>query len=250
MKIKVINPNTTASMTELIGMTAWEVASSGTEIIAVNPEMGPVSIEGFYDEALSVIGVLDEVRKGEVQGVDGYVIACFGDPGLYAARELARGPVIGIAEAAMHTAVLVAAEFTIVTTLDRTRIIAQHLVERYGMTQFCRNIRTLNLPVLSLDDTQAQAAILEECHNAIAQDHCDAIVLGCGGMTNLAVQLTQELNIPVIDGVSAAVKLAEAVISLKLKTSKSGSFAFPIAKSYTGILQSFAPKAAQIYESS
>ncbi len=242
MKIKVINPNTTVSMTELIGATARAVANSDTEIIAVNPEMGPASIEGFYDEALSVIGVLDEVRKGEEQGVDGYVIACFGDPGLYAARELARGPVIGIAEAAMRTAVLLATEFSIVTTLDRTRSIAQHLVDRYGMAQFCRNIRTINLPVLSLEtDAQAQIAILNECYKAIDQDHSGAIVLGCGGMANLAAQLTQELNVPVIDGVSAAVKLAEAVISLKLKTSKSGSFAFPIAKSHTGILRSFAP---------
>ena len=240
MKIKVINPNSTVSMTELIGATARTVANPGTEIIAVNPEMGPVSIEGFYDEALSVVGVLDEVRKGEERGIDGYVIACFGDPGLYAARELARGPVIGIAEAAMHTAVLLATEFSIVTTLARTRIIAQHLVDRYGMNQFCRNIRTIDLPVLSLEtDAQAQIAILEQCHQAIAQDRCGAIVLGCGGMANLAAQLTQELNIPVIDGVSAAVKLAEGLISLNLKTSKSGSFDFPIAKPHAGILRSF-----------
>lgn len=239
MKIKVINPNTSASMTEQIGATARVVASRETEIVAVNPEMGPVSIEGFYDEALSVIGVLDEVRKGEAQGIDGYVIACFGDPGLYAARELASGPVIGIAEAAMRTAVLLSSEFSIVTTLNRTRIIAQHLVDRYGMTHFCRNIRTTNLSVLSLE--REQSAILEECHRAIKEDQVGAIVLGCSGMTHLAVQLTEELNLPVIDGVSAAVKLAEAVISLKLKTSKAGSFAFPISKPHTGILHTFAP---------
>jgi len=227
-------------MTELIGVTARSAANSGTEIIAVNPDMGPASIEGFCDEALSIVGVLDEIRKGEAQGIDGYVIACFGDPGLYAARELARGPVIGIAEAAMHTAVLLSLEFSIVTTLARTRIIAQHLVDRYGMNQFCRNIRTINLPVLSLEtDAHAQTAILEECYKAIEHDHAGAIVLGCGGMANLAMQLTQELNVPVIDGVSAAVKFAEALISLKLKTSKSESFNFPIAKPHTGILRSF-----------
>lgn len=242
MKIKVINPNTSASMTEQIGATARSIASRETEIVAVNPDMGPVSIEGFYDEALSVIGVLDEIRKGEAQGTDGYVIACFGDPGLYAARELARGPVIGIAEAAMRTAVLLSSEFSIVTTLARTRIIAQHLVDRYGMNQFCRNIRSIDLPVLSIEtDTKAQTAILEECYRAIKVDQVGAIVLGCGGMAHLAVQLTQELNVPVIDGVSAAVKLAEAVISLKLKTSKAGSYAFPIAKPYTGIFHSFSP---------
>ncbi len=124
MKIKVINPNTTASMTQKIAKAAIAVASPRTEIIACNPEMGPVSIEGHYEEALSVVGILEEIKKGEAAGVDGYVIACFGDPGLLAARELAKGPVLGIAEAAMHAASLIATGFSIVTTLSRTRIIA------------------------------------------------------------------------------------------------------------------------------
>ena len=76
MKIKVINPNTTASMTEKIGVAAQTVANPGTEIIATSPAMGPVSIEGHYDEALAVVGLLEEILKGEAEGVDGYVIAC------------------------------------------------------------------------------------------------------------------------------------------------------------------------------
>ena len=76
--------------------------------------MGPPSIEGYYDEALATPGLLAEVAAGEREGCDGYVIACFGDPGLYAARELARGPVIGIAEAAMHAASVLAPGFSVV----------------------------------------------------------------------------------------------------------------------------------------
>ena len=94
-------------MTDKIGAAARSVALSSTEIVAVSPSMGPVSIEGHYDEAIAAIGVLDEVRKGEREGFDGYVIACFGDPGLLAAREIANGPVVGIAEAAMHAASLI-----------------------------------------------------------------------------------------------------------------------------------------------
>src|SRR6058998_2881578 len=127
MKIKVINPNTTESMTEKIGAAARGVAAEGTMIVAASPAMGPVSIEGHYDEAVSVLGLLEEIRKGEADGCDGYVIACFGDPGLLAAREIARGPVLGIAEAAMHSASMIAAGFTIVTTLERTRGIARQL---------------------------------------------------------------------------------------------------------------------------
>ena len=96
MKIKVINPNTTLTMTAKIGEAAAAVASSGTEVIAVSPAMGPASIEGHYDEAVSALGVLDEVRKGKAEGCDGYLIACFDDPGLQAAREIADGPVVGI----------------------------------------------------------------------------------------------------------------------------------------------------------
>src|SRR5438874_1363144 len=96
MKILVVNPNTTASMTQKIGAAARAAAAPGTEILAVNPSTGPVSIEGFYDEALSVPGLLAEIAKGEEFGVDGHVIACFDDTGLDAARSLAKKPVVGI----------------------------------------------------------------------------------------------------------------------------------------------------------
>lgn len=230
MKIKVINPNTTASMTAKIGAAAIAVASPGTEIIACNPASGLPSIEGHYDEAVSVIGILEEIRQGEATGVDGYVIACFGDPGLLAARELAKGPVLGIAEAAMHAASFIATGFSIVTTLGRTRIIAQHLVDNYGMSKTCRKVRTIDLPVLSLETPDAKVAILQECRLALQEDHCGAIVLGCGGMADLSTELTQELGIPVIDGVRAAVKLVEALVGMGLGTSKVGDLAYPIPK--------------------
>lgn len=243
MKIKVINPNTTASMTEKIGAVARAVANPDTEIIACNPTMGPVSIEGHYDEALSVVGILDEISKGEAAGVEGYVIACFGDPGLLAARELAKGPVVGIAEAAMHAASFISTGFSIVTTLSRTQIIAEHLVNNYGMTRFCRKIRAIDLPVLSLEEeSSAKNLILKECRNAILEDGCGSIVLGCGGMSDLAAQLSPQLGIPVINGVSAAVKFVEALVSIGMNTSKTGDLAYPIAKPYIGTLSSFSFK--------
>ena len=100
--IQVINPNTSLAMTETIGAAARAVAAPGTEILAVCPRAGVPSIEGHFDEAIAAVGVLEQIKAGREQGVDGHVIACFGDPGLLAARELAQGPVIGIAEAAMH----------------------------------------------------------------------------------------------------------------------------------------------------
>jgi allantoin racemase len=244
MRIKVINPNTTASMTHKIGLAAREVAAPGTEILAVSPDKGPVSIEGHYDEAVSVLGLLEEVHAGEAEGIDAYVIACFGDPGLLAAREIAGGPVLGIAEAAMHAASMLATGFSIVTTLERTRIIAEHLVESYGMGGICRRVRATEVAVLELEDPRSEArrTILEQCRRALAEDGSGAIVLGCAGMVDLTSALTRELGAPVVDGVAAAVKFAEALVALGLSTSKHGDLAYPLAKPYTGALAHLAPR--------
>ncbi len=238
MRIKVINPNTTPSMTATIAAAARAVAAQGTEIVAATSPTGPVSIEGHYDEAVSVIGMLEEIRQGEGQGTDAYVIACFGDPGLLAAREIARGPVLGVAEAAMHLASLVATGFSIVTTLGRTRIIAEHLVHRYGMERICRRVRATDLAVLDLEDpaSDARTVILDECRRALAEDGSGALVLGCAGMADLAAAIERELGVPVIDGVAAAVKLAECLVGLGLRTSKVGDLAWPLPKPYVGAL--------------
>lgn len=241
MKIKIINPNTTWSMTEKIADSARRVAAADTDIVAVSPGMGPASIESYYDEALSVPGILDEIRIGEAEGVDGYVIACFGDPGLYAAREAARGPVIGIAEAAMHAASLIGTGFTVVTTLERTCGIAQHLAEIYGMSRFCRKVRASELCVLDLEKpgSDAYRIIIAECRRAMEEDKIDSIILGCAGMSDLCEQIDRELGITVIDGVTVAVKLVESLVQLGLKTSKRGDWAAPLPKPYTGLLENF-----------
>jgi len=243
MKIKVINPNTTWSMTEKIGKAASEAAFAGTEIIAVSPSMGPASIEGHYDEAVSVLGVLDEVRKGEREGMEGYLIACFDDPGLHAAREIANGPVIGIAEAAMHMASFIGEGFSIIATGHRSRIILEKLARSYGMQHQCRKVRTTQLAVLDLErqGSDARSLILEECQRAIAQDGADCLVLGCAGMSDLATFISRETGVPVIDGVAAGVKILEGLISLQLSPSRGGGYAYPNPKIYSGDMSRFQP---------
>ncbi len=243
MRIKVINPNTTQSMTDTIAAAAREAAAPGTEIVATSPAMGPASIEDHYDEAFSVIGVLDEVRKGEAEGCDGYIIACFGDPGLLAAREVARGPVIGIAEAAMHMASLVSTGFSVVSTLERSRPILEHLVDAYGMRRACRSVRATDIAVLDLEkpESNARGAILAECRKAMAEDHADCVLLGCAGMADLQRSIAEELGIPVVDGVAAAVKLVESLVALGLRTSKAGALDYPLPKSYAGSFAGYAP---------
>lgn len=229
-------------MTARIAASAQAVASPGTEIIPVTSCSGAVSIEGHYDEALSIVGLIDAINEGPE--ADAHVIACFGDPGLLAAREIATGPVLGIAESAMRAASFVATGFTVVTTLERTRIITEHLVRNYGAEHHCRRVRTTNIPVLELENptSKCRELILAECERAIYEDGSGAIVLGCAGMTELNAWLESKLGVPVIDGVTVAVKFAEALVSLGIKTSKRGDLAYPVDKSYTGSLAKYAPR--------
>lgn len=242
MRIKIINPNTTWSMTEKMGACARAVARPGTEVMTVSPAMGPVSIESHYDEALAVPGLLAEIASGERDGFDGYLIACFGDPGLLAARELARGPVVGIAEAAMHMASFIGRRFSVVTTLGRTIGQAKHLAEAYGMERFCANVRACELSVLELEEpgSGARERIVEECRRALAEDGSDVLVLGCAGMTDLCEHISRTLGVPVVDGVTAGTQLLESLITLRLATSKRGELNRPPAKPMEGMLQPFA----------
>ncbi|NDY93654.1 aspartate/glutamate racemase family protein [Ideonella livida] len=234
MNLLLINPNTTQAMTDALGQAARAVAAPGTVVTAVQPSFGPASIEGFFDEAVAAAGVAEQMRHAPAH--DAVVIACFGDPGLDAAREASTGPVLGVAEAAFHAASLVSTGFSVVTTMTRTCVIAEHLLHKYGFERRCRGVHGTDIPVLALEDgglaclPQIEAAARE----ALARDRSGAIVLGCAGMAGLCHTLQARLGVPVIDGVSAAVKLAEGLVGLGLGSSKQGDYAPPLPKRYAG----------------
>jgi len=244
MRILVVNPNTTAAMTEKIGEAARAVAAAGTELIVVNPADGPVSIEGYYDEAFSVPGLLAEIAKGDALGVSAHIIACFDDTGLEAARSIALAPVIGIGEAAFHLASMLGHRFSVVTTLSRSIAAVENNLLKYGLAGRCGRVRACELPVLSLDDpgSDAAARIGAEIELAKREDRAEAIVLGCAGMADLAARLSERHGLPVVDGVASAVKLGEAFGALGLKTSKIGAYAPPQPKAYWGMFAPFEPR--------
>ncbi|MEI3806992.1 aspartate/glutamate racemase family protein [Agrobacterium sp. CCNWLW32] len=242
MRILVINPNTTQSMTATIADAATRIAGRDTDILAVTSSMGPVSIEGYYDEVFAVPGLLLELAKAPALGADAAIIACFDDTGLDAARALADIPVIGICEAAVSATAFIAQKFTIVTTMERSRLPLEHLVHRYGMSARC-NVRAADIPVLSLEDpgSNARERLREEISLALKEDRAEAIVLGCAGMADLAAELRDEFGVPVVDGVAAAVKQAESLVSMGLSTAKRGAYATPLTKPYRGLLEAFRP---------
>ena len=238
MKLLLINPNTSVAMTEGIAEAAREVAAPGTTIVATQPSFGAVSIESHYDEAFAVAGVAEQMKLAQAgaEPPQGIVIACFGDPGVDAARECSTAPVLGIAEAAFHAASMVATGFSVVTTMTRTCVIAEHLLHKYGFERVCRGVHGTDIPVLALEDGgQEVLAIIEDAaRKALARDRSGAIVLGCAGMAGVCRTLQQRLGVPVIDGVSVAVKFLEALVGLGLHSSKHGDYAAPLPKAFTG----------------
>ena len=241
MKILIVNPNTSASMTQRIGVAARAVAASGFEILAANPASGPVSIEGYFDEAFAVPGMIEEIIKGEAEGAKAFIIACFDDTGLEAARCRVAGPVIGIGEAAFHLASLVAHRFSVVTTLSRSIAPIETNLMKYGLDRRCARVRACEVPVLALEDeaSGAREKLSDEIRRAKKEDGAEAIVLGCAGMADLAASLTREHDLPVIDGIVASVKLVESLVALGLRTSKLGAYASPLAKPFTGVFAQF-----------
>ena len=225
MRILVVNPNTTASMTEKIGAAARRTASPGTEIVARNPARGPASIEGYYDEAMSLAGMLEVIRT--TPDVDAVVIACFDDTGLDAARCLTDRPVVGIGEAAYHMAAMLANRFSVVTTLARSVPALEHNLHRYGLAARCARVRSSEVAVLELEEPGSNAAerIGAEIGRAIREDRAEAIVLGCAGMTDLTERLSAEHGLPVLDGVACAVATVESLVRLRLRTSRLGGYA-------------------------
>lgn len=223
MRLLLVNPNTTASMTRDIEANAARVATSGTIVEATNPLEGPSSIENDDDERRCVPPLLAEVRRAaarEHDRPDAFVIACFGDPGLEQARALVDVPVLGIAQAAMTAAALSAGSFSVVTSMSATVPRAWELAKAYTPNQ-CVGVHACDIPVLTIDaDPTTIDPIGALCEQAMVSDHSRAIVLGCAAMAKYASPLTRRLGIPVIDGVVAATLLAESLVRLERVTAR------------------------------
>ncbi len=235
MKILVINPNTTESMTAAIGESARKYASPGTEIIALTPKYGADGIDCNFESFISAVAVMDLVAT--YQGpYDAIVMAGFGEHGREGVQELVTVPVIDMAEASAYIAQMVGRKYSVVTTLDRSIASIEDRLILAGLFTRCASVRATGMGTLELDEDPERAlkAIVEQARLAVTQDRAEVICLGCGGMAGLEEAIAREVGVPVVDGVGAAVRLAEAVHGLGLGTSKVGTHAFPEAKKIIG----------------
>lgn len=235
MRIKVINPNTTQEMTDNIGRVADRYTQEDTEIVAVSPEKGPISIESYYDDYLAVPGLLEEIMKDRDE-FDAFVNACWGDPGLDACREVTDRPVVGIAEGSMYVANMLGANFSVATILPRAEDFIAEAVRKTGLEGKCVSVRCTDLTVVETESTREAAtqALLEASRLAIEEDGAEVICLGCAGMGGLDGALEEALPVPVIDSVGAAAVLAEGLVQLGKTTSKIRTYKSPEPKEIRG----------------
>ncbi|MCQ9617879.1 aspartate/glutamate racemase family protein [Paenalcaligenes niemegkensis] len=231
MKLLVVNVNTTQAMTDLIGQSARQVASENTEIIPLTPRFGAESVEGNFESYLSAVGVMDCVQQ--YQGsFDAIIQAGYGEHGREGLQELFNVPVIDITEAAASTAIFLGHQYSVITTLDRAVPLIENRLLLAGFERRCASVRATGLGVLELeaDSERAINAIIQESLRAINEDKAEVICLGCGGMSDLQRRVQEATGVPVIDGVTAAVKIAESLVQLGLQTSKIRTYAQPHKK--------------------
>ena len=235
MKIKAINPNTTLGMTENIGEVANEYTNDETEIVAVSPNKGPISIESYYDDYLAVPGLLEEIRKDEDE-FDAFINACWGDPGIKACREVTEKPVVGIGEGSMYVANMLGAKFSVATVLPRAKDAIEQTIRITGLESKCASVRCTDLSVVETEEARdaAAEALLEASKLAIEEDGAEVICLGCAGMGKLDQVLEKELPVPIIDSTGAAAVLAEGLVQLGKSTSKIMTFKEPEPKEIEG----------------
>jgi allantoin racemase len=223
MRLLILNPNTTEDFTRAIEKSGEAVKSPGTEVVCLNPSSGPRSIESLYDELLSVAPSLELIISRQAE-FDGFIIACYGNhPVINSAREVLKQPVVGIMEASLHLACIVGHTFSVITSGDRAVTMFQEAIRAFGMESRCASVRSTGTPVLALEGSgkdSVEERILMEARKAIEEDGAEVISLGCAGMAGLDKRLTQELGVPVIDGVAAGVKLMEALVGCGIQTSK------------------------------
>ena len=235
MRILVVNVNTTESITDTIAQQARAVASPGTEIVGLTPYFGAESVEGNFESYLAAIAVMDRVMAYD-QPFDAVIQAGYGEHGREGLQELLNVPVVDITEAAASTAMFLGHAYSVVTTLDRTVPLIEDRLKLAGLYQRCASVRASGMAVLELEEDPlgAMEAIVRQAELAIRDDKAEVICLGCGGMAGLDEQIRQRTGVPVVDGVTAAVMVAESLVRLGLSTSKVRTYATPRPKKVIG----------------
>lgn len=235
MRLLVANPNTTDAVTALVAEAAGRAASPGTQIFGVSARFGPAIIGTRAELAIAEHAAL-EVLVRHSGGCDAAIVAASTDSGLRAARELLPMPVLGLTESALHVACLLGGRFVALTLSARSAVFARELIEGYGLLGRCAGVRSVPVtPEALLAEPATAARLLAEQALAAVEDGADTVVLVGAVLADMAARLQPEMPVPVVEGVSCAVGLAEMVVRLNIPPARAGSYAQPGGRPSIGL---------------
>lgn len=236
MRLLLANPNTTQAVTDTIAAAARTVAAPGTEIKAVTGRFGARVIGTRAEMAIAEHAALDLMAR-EAAGCDAIIVGASVDSGLRAAREMFAVPVLGLTKSALHVACLSGARFGTVTLSRRSAYPLREMIEAYGLMTRCGGMRLVDVSPLDLltDPAKVGALIAAQADDLVARDMVDVVVLVGAVMAQMPARVQPQVAVPVIEGVSCAVALAEALVRLRLPKPRAGSYAALPARELVGV---------------
>jgi allantoin racemase len=246
MRLLVLNPNTTQAVTDKLMGAAQAVARPDTELVGMTATRGVPYISSRADAAIGGAIALEMLAEVHTK-VDAAIIAAFGDPGLGGARELFDIPVVGMAEAAMLTACMLGRSFAIVTFAGGLVPWYNECLDWNGLRGLCAGVFALQGAFASLADVQheKEAALIALANRVVVENGADVVILAGAPLSGLAATIREQVSVPLVDGIQAAVTQAEGLVALKPKKATAGTFARPPAKPSIGIAAALAARLAR-----
>jgi len=241
MRILIANPNTSTGVTDRLVTAGKLVASPGTELLPMTAQRGVPYIATRAEAAIGATAALEMLaeRRGDI---DAAIVAAFGDPGLGGARELFDFPVVGMAEAAMLTACMLGRSFGIVSFSRSLEPWFAEIVAWHGLSSRCAAIRTLDEGFHSIDDVQVEKeqVLVDLALRTVKNDDADVIILAGAPLAGLANKIRDRVPVPLVDGIQAAVTMAEGLVRLKPRKATTGTYRRPAAKDSKGLASALA----------
>lgn len=241
MRILLLNPNTSKDVTDLLCTAAATVASPNVELLPYTAVRG---VPYIATRAEAQIGgaVALEVLAEAAPNIDAAVIAAFGDPGLFGARELFDIPIVGMAEAAMLTACMLGRRFAIVTFSRALGPWYQECVEMHGLQTRCAAIRMLDGAFNSISHVQEEkeALLIDLANRTVDENDADVVILSGAPLAGLAKKVKDRVKVPLVDPIGSAIRQAETLVALAPRKAVAGTFRRPGPKPTIGLADALA----------
>lgn len=205
MRILLLNPNTTPSITDLVAREARKLAAPGDEIVPATGAFGANYIVTRAGYAIAAHAALDAWARYDAQ-TDATLLACFGDPGLGAIRELSAKPVAGMLDASVDAAG--GKRYAIVTGGALWEGMLREILAASGKDKNLAGIRTVapSGAEIAADPDAAIASLIEAIDDCAAKDGADCVILGGAGLAGLATPIRARTKIAIVDPLEASLR--------------------------------------------